>query len=132
MKDVRALLRSWASWARQDGSKDLGYGQPMDAIMRQAPELCKDDVAVGVNRFDSADFMCDEEALIMDRIVGRLCRVHPIEGNCLRLKYVKGRNVEEIGYGYLTELEGKRVGKLKAAQYVSTAEGFISGFIDNM
>lgn len=132
MNDIKALLRSWGSWARQDGSKDLGYGEPMSAVMRQAPERCPDDVAVGFKRYDNAEFMSDEEALIMDRIVGRLCRVHPIEGQCLRLKYVAGRTVEEIGYGYLSSIEGKKVGKLKAAQYVATAEGFVSGYIDNM
>ena len=130
MKDVRALLRSWASWARKDNT-DLGYGQPMEAIIRQAPEKCKEDTA-RTARYNSSDFICDEEALIMDRIVGRLCRVHPIEGQCLRLKYVSGRTVEEIGYGYLSSIEGKKVGKLKAAQYLATAEGFVSGYIDNM
>lgn len=132
MNDIKTLLRSWGSWARQDGSNDLGYGEPMSAVMRQAPERCPDDVTVGSKRYDNAEFMSDEEALIMDRIVGRLLHVHPIEGQCLRLRYVSGRTVEEIGYGYLSSIEGKKVGKLKAAQYVATAEGFVSGFIDNL
>ena len=131
MEEVRKLLRSWGDWSNKD-KDNLGYGEPMDAIMRGAPEACKEDNSLASKRYDHADFISDDEALIVDRIVRRLLAVHPVEGKCLKLKYVNRLDADAIAKGYLTRQSDKNVGKYKAAQYLATAEGFISGYIDNM
>lgn len=131
MTDIQQLLRAWGKWARQNAD-ELGYASPMEVIMRGAPECCKEDAVIHIGRYDDVEFISDDKALVLDRIVGNLCRIHPVEGECLRMKYVGGMTPERIAKNYLTKLEGKNVGKYKAVQYISAAEGFVDGYIANM
>lgn len=133
MSDITKLLSAWGKWARQH-SDSLGYGQPMDAIMRGAPFMDADDLVVGVRRYDDADFITDEKALVIDRMVGVLCQVRPVDGKCLRLKYERGLEAKAIAHGYLTELkygatDGQKVDERKASQHIAGAEGFIDGML---
>ncbi len=129
MSDIQDVLRAWGKWARSNSDMGLGYGQPMEVIMRGAPEADVNELRIA--RYDDVDFICDDRALVVDRIVGVLCRIKPVEGECLRLRYVNGWNVDRIGK-HLTANGTVVVGKFKAAQYVASAEGFCDGYIANM
>lgn len=130
MSDIQSILRAWGKWSQVYHNHEMGYGQPMEAIMRGAPVADVGELRVA--RYDSADFISDDKALVVDRIVGNLCRIHPIAGQCLRLRYERGMTPDKIAKGYLSELEGKSVGRYKASQYIATAEGFVDGYIANM
>lgn len=130
MDDVKELLRAWGKWSRVNDS-DLGYGQPMEVVMRHAPESCSSDLRQS-SRYDSTAFINDDRALLIDRIITVLCKERPLEGQCLRLRYEHGVLPENIAKGYLSVKEGRSVGKYRAAQLIAAAEGYVAGAIANL
>ena len=129
--DICRILSAWGKWAREGAGDSLGYGEPMVAIMRGAPCVDADDL-VGVKRYDDANFISDDNALVIDRIGTVLCKMHPVDGECLRLKYERGLSSKAIAQGYLSELRGKKVSEHTARQYVARGIGFVDGYLVNL
>lgn len=132
--DIRRILLAWASWARQQDG--LGFKSPSNMLINSAPEVDSSDYGAGA-RYDSDLFISDEKALIIDRIVGILLKCHPIDGECLVLRYVHGKYPKQIAQDYLTEIKyGKNsqrtVSEYVAVRHIAAGEGFVSGFIANL
>jgi len=132
--DIKELLESYGAWCRAD-SNNLDCKSPSEMIMRSAPHAEVSETSP-VTRCQ-ADYISDDMALKIDRIVGLLIDYKPLEGECLRLRYIKGQYPEEIAQTYLSDLKyGKgskrKVGKYKASEYIASAEGFVLGCILDM
>lgn len=135
MMDIKELLLAWGAWCRDD-HMSLDCKSPSEMIMRSAPHAEVSETAP-VTRYQS-DYISDDMALRIDRIVMTLCKYQPVEGKCLRLRYITGHYPEKIAGTYLTELKygkgsKKKVSKYKASEYIASAEGFIlKGILDAM
>lgn len=131
MMDIKELLLAWGAWCRDDHA-GLDCKSPSEMIMRSAPHADATETAP-VAHYQSAH-ISDDMALRIDRIVLTLCKYKPVEGKCLRMRYIHGQYPEQIANTYLTELKyGKdskrKVSKYKASEYIASAEGFILGRI---
>lgn len=129
--DIKELLLAWGAWCRDD-HMSLDCKSPSEMIMRSAPHAEVSETAP-VTRYQS-DYISDDMALRIDRIVMTLCKYKPIEGKCLRLRYITGHYPEKIAATYLSELKygkdsNRKVSKYKASEYIASAEGFILGRI---
>lgn len=125
--DVHNLLDAWGQWVLADGN-GLGYSSPMASIMREYVV----ERSSRKNRF--VRHITDDDALMMERYVTKLCQCRPFEGKILRLKYVDRMGDNTIAREYLTPLkygEGstKQVSAAKAASYIAHAEGVITGMM---
>jgi len=126
--DVYDLLEAWGAWVLADGN-GLGYSSPMASIMREYV----------VERSSKRRFVrhiTDDDALMMEQYVTKLCQCRPFEGKILRLKYIDRMGDNTIAREYLTPLkygEGstKQVGAQHAAKYIAHAEGVITGMMVN-
>ena len=126
--DIQDHLEAWGQWVLADGN-GLGYSSPMASIMR----------AYVVERSSKRRFVrhiTDDDALMMERYVTKLCQCRPFEGKLLRLKYIDRMGDNTIAREYLTPLkygEGstKQVSAAKAASYIAHAEGVITGMMVN-
>ena len=132
--DIKRILLSWGNWARQQDG--LGYKSPSKMLINAAPEVDTSEYGAG-SRYDSDLFISDEKALIVDRIIGVLLKAHPVDGECLVLRYVHGKYPKQIAQGYLTEIKyGKdshrTVSEYVAVRHIAAGEGFVSGFIANL
>lgn len=131
INDIQEVLRAYGAWCRDD-HMSLDCKSPSEMIMRSAPHAEVSETAP-VTRYQSA-YISDDTALRIDRIVTVLCKYKPIEGECLRMKYIDGKYPEEIAHSYLSELKygkgsNRKVSKYKASEYIASAEGFILGRI---
>lgn len=127
--DVHNLLDAWGQWVLADGN-GLGYSSPMESIIRQYV------VEPSSRKTRFTRHITDDDALIIERYVTRLCQCRPFEGKILRLKYVDRMGDNTIAREYLTPLkygEGstKQVSAAKAASYIAHAEGVITGMMIN-
>lgn len=129
--DIKDLLLAWGEWCRDD-YMSLDCKSPSEMIMRSAPhaEVSESSPVASYQ----IDYISDDMALRIDRIVTVLCKYKPIEGRCLRMRYIDNKYPEHIASTYLSELKyGKdskrRVSKYKASEYIASAEGFILGRI---
>ena len=132
--DIKRIIMSWANWARQQDG--LGFKSPSKMLINSAPEVDASDYNVGA-RYDSDLFISDEKALVIDRIIGILLKAHPIDGECLVLRYLHGQYPKQIAQDYLTDIKyGKNshrtVSEYVAVRHIAFAEGFCSGFIANL
>ena len=125
--DIQDHLEAWGLWVLADGN-GLGYSSPMAAIMRgYVVEPCSKK-----RRFTR--HITDDDALIIERYVTKLCQYRPFEGKILRLKYVDRMGDNTIAREYLTPLKygkdsTKQVSAAKAASYIAHAEGVITGMM---
>lgn len=131
MIDIKELLLAWGAWCRDD-HMGLDCKSPSEMIMRSAPHADATETAP-VTRYQ-IDYISDDMALRIDRIVTVLCKYKPIEGKCLRMRYINRQYPEHIANTYLSDLKyGKdskrKVSKYKASEYIASAEGFILGRI---
>ena len=131
INDIQEVLHAWGAWCRDD-SMSLDCKSPSEMIMRSAPHAEASETAT-VTRCQS-DYISDDMALRIDRIVTVLLKYKPIEGKCLRMRYIQGKYPEHIAHTYLSELKyGKgskrKVSKYKASEYIASAEGFVLGRI---
>lgn len=125
--DVHNLLDAWGQWVLADGN-GLGYSSPMAAIMRGH--------VVEQKKKRTARHITDDDALIIERYVTKLCQRLPLEGKILRLKYVDQMGDRTIAREYLTPLKygkdsEKQVSSNIAANHIARAEGFITGLMLN-
>lgn len=131
MMDIKELLLAWGAWCRDD-HMSLDCKSPSEMIMRSAPHAEASESSP-VTRYQS-DYISDDMALMIDRIFATLCKYKPIEGKCLRLRYIDGHYPEKIAATYLSDLKygkdsNRKVSKYKASEYIASAEGFILGRI---
>lgn len=127
--DIQDHLEAWGLWVLADGN-GLGYSSPMSAIMREyvvEPSSRK-------KRFTR--YITDDDALIIERYVTKLCQRRPLEGKILRLKYIDRMGDRTIAREYLTPLKygkdsAKQVGSSQATNLVAFAEGFITAAMIN-
>lgn len=127
--DVHNLLDAWGQWVLADGN-GLGYSSPMAAIMRGYV------VEPSSRKTRFTRHITDDDALIIERYVTRLCQCRPFEGKILRLKYVDRMGDNTIAREYLTPLKygkdsTKQVSAAKAASFIAHAEGVITGMMIN-
>lgn len=121
--DIQDHLEAWGQWVLADGN-GLGYSSPMASIMRQyvvEPRSRK-------KRFTR--HITDDDALIIERHVTKLCQHRPLEGKVLRLKYIDQMSANTIAREYLTPRKygkdsEKKVSASQAANLIAFAEGFI-------
>lgn len=124
--DVQDHLEAWGLWVLADGN-GLGYSSPMASIMRQyVVEPCS-----RKKRFTR--HITDDDALIIERYVTKLCQHRPLEGKVLRLKYIDQMSANTIAREYLTPRaiivygadSEKKVSANIATNLIAFAEGFI-------
>lgn len=121
--DIQDHLEAWGQWVLADGN-GLGYSSPMAAIMRgYVVEPCSKK-----RRFTR--HITDDDALIIERYVTKLCQCRPLEGKVLRLKYIDQMGDSTIAREYLTPHKygkdsEKKVSASQAANLIAFAEGFI-------
>ncbi len=121
--DIQDHLEAWGLWVLADGN-GLGYSSPMAAIMRgYVVEPCSHK-----KRFTR--YITDDNALIIERYVTKLCQCRPLEGKILKLKYIEQMGDRTIAREYLTPLKygadsEKKVSSSQAANLIAFAEGFI-------
>lgn len=127
--DIQDHLEAWGLWVLADGN-GLGYSSPMAAIMRgYVVEPCSHK-----KRFTR--YITDDDALIIERYVTKLCQCRPLEGKILKLKYIEQMGDRTIAREYLTPLKygkdsAKQVSSNIAANHIARAEGFITGLMIN-
>lgn len=131
INDIQEVLTAYGAWCRDD-HMSLDCKSPSEMIMRSAPHAEVSETAP-VTRCQS-DYISDDTALRIDRIVAVLCKYKPIEAKCLRMRYIHGKYPEEIAHSYLSELKygkgsSRKVSKYKASEYIASAEGFVLGRI---
>ena len=125
--DLQYHLEAWAQWVLAEGN-GLGYSSPMAAIMRGH--------VVEQKKKRTARYITDDDALIIERYITKLCQRLPLEGKILRLKYVERMGDRTIAREYLTPLKygkdsDKQVSSNIAANHIARAEGFITGLMIN-
>lgn len=126
--ELQNLLAAWGHWVLADGT-GLGYSSPMAKLMRGH--------VVEKSKPRTTMFISDDEALKVEELVTILCKYKPLEGKTLILKYVENMSNNAIAKYYLTPLKygsdsDKKVSSYQVAQYLSSAEGFITGLMISM
>lgn len=127
--DIQDHLEAWGQWVLAEGN-GLGYSSPMATLMRKyvvEPSRRK-------RRFTR--HITDDDALIIERYVTKLCQCRPLEGKILKLKYIEHMGDRTIAREYLTPLKygkdsDKQVSSNIAANHIARAEGFIVGLMIN-
>lgn len=133
--DIQDVLRAYGAWCRDD-HMGLDCKSPSEMIMRSAPHAEVNETSP-VTSYQTT-YISDDMALLIDSIISVLCRYKPIEGKCLRMRYIDGKYPEYIAHTYLSELKygkgsNRKVSKYKASEYIAGAEGFVlKGILDAM
>lgn len=123
--EIQGLLESWGQWVLADGN-GLGYKSPMAMLMRgQVVEKRKPRTTI---------FITDDEALKIERVITKLCKFKPLEGEVLKLKYIERMSANAIAKHYLTSIKygndnAKKVSSYQASQLIANAEGFVAGLM---
>lgn len=123
--EIQGLLESWGQWVLADGN-GLGYKSPMAMLMRgQVVEKRKPRTTM---------FITDDEALRIERVITKLCKFKPLEGEVLKLKYIERMSANAIAKHYLTSIKygndnAKKVSSYQASQLIANAEGFVAGLM---
>lgn len=127
MSDIKELLKSWGNWAN-DHQDDLGCKSPSEMLIKSAPHADSSDKPV---KRVLADYISDEDALMVDKAVGKLARHSVLLWAVLRLHYQYGWSVRKIAIEHLSELEypcgTKQSTSYSVSQLLERATGVIEG-----
>ena len=132
MSDIKGLLLAWGAWAN-DHHDSLGCKSPSDMLMRSAPFA---DANEKPSKGVQVAYISDENALMVDKAVGKLARHSVLLWAVLRLHYQFGWSIRKIAKEHLTPLEypndkEKKVHHTVAAQLLERAVGVIEGAMLN-
>lgn len=127
--DIKDLLFAWGEWARS-GNEQLGFKNSWQTIFNLAPE--PDPGAHKRIAKKETTFICDQNALRIDRIISVMSRSMPMTVIAIKARYVDLAGIEAIGKGELaTYVYGRdsktSVGKHKVRELLAKGEGFIEG-----
>lgn len=132
MSDIKDLLLAWGAWAN-DHHDSLSCKSPSDMLMRSAPFAdANEKPSKGVH----VAYISDENALMVDKAVGKLARHSVLLWAVLRLHYQFGWSIRRIAKEHLTPIEypndkEKKVHHTVAAQLLERAVGVIEGAMLN-
>lgn len=132
-RDVKEVLRSWGAWAN-DHHDGLGCKSPSDMLMKSAPFA---DANEKLSKSVQVAYISDEQALMVDKAVGKLARHSVLLWAVLRLHYQYDWSIRKIAKEHLTPIEypndkEKKVHHTVAAQLLERAVGVIEGaMLDN-
>ena len=129
---TKELLTAWGEWAN-DHHDSLGCKSPSEMLMRGAP---LDDGSDKPPKRNNTVHISDEDALMVDKAVGKLARHSVLLWSVLRLHYQWGWSVRRIAKEHLTPLEypndkSKKVHHTIAATLLERAVGVIEGAMMN-
>lgn len=133
MSDIKDLLLAWGAWAN-DHHDSLGCKSPSDMLMRSAPFA---DANEKPSKGVQVAHISDENALMVDKAVGKLARHSVLLWAVLRLHYQFGWSIRRIAKEHLTPLEYPNDKEKKVAVYhvkplLAEAMGFVSGALSEV
>lgn len=99
--NIVELLEQWGAWAR-DHHDGLGCKSPSQMLMLQAP---KADTAQESKYQNTPPYISDDDALVVDKAVGKLHDQSPVLGNILALRYRDNMSLRQITRYYITPME---------------------------
>lgn len=128
--DIKELLSAWGEWAN-DHHDSLGCKSPSQMLMKSAPFA---DTNEKPPKSVQVAYISDEQALMIDKAVGKLARHSVLLWAVLRLRYQFGWSIRRIAKDHLTPLEypddkQKTVHHTIAEKLLERAVGIIEGAI---
>ena len=119
--DIKEKLEAWGHWANDHGDS-LDCKSPSAMLMRSAPFSDKADIPrIGAH----SGYISDDDALMIDRAVGRLARHSVLLWSFIIKHYQYGMSVRQLAREHKCTAH-----KIKA--YIERAIGFIDGCLANI